>query len=299
MGMRTHYLEQKRKWDALATTWIDTGPPASPSNEDLENYSLMLLDGLSKGASGQVILLGCTPKIRNMFATVDKLKDVRLVCVDFSEKMHTQTTTAMSIDNPNETFLLENWLDFDLGRHKFDAILGDKAIDNIMPDDWDRFFSRIYHHLRPGGSFIVHLALADEQFKNISFHDALDKWANMRMTSDQSLGQIASGLWEDLLTASAYKDGYHNTVTINRFSNEVEAYTNEIENANGYRKEVFNEFKRLFWESKEDLWASYQYQEILDTMSKYFSHTQTLYSHDYDVAKVQPIVRMLTKHANS
>lgn len=296
--MRTHYLEQKRKWDSLATTWIDTGPPASPSNEDMQNYSLMLLDSLSTSTKGQVILLGCTPKIREMFATIDGLKDVNLTCVDFSEKMHSQTTTAMSTSNPNETFILDNWLDFDLGKHKFDAILGDKAIDNIMPDDWDRFFSQIYYHLRPSGSFIVHLALADKQFKNISFNDALDKWVNMRMTSNQSLEQIASGLWEDLLTASAYKDGYHNTVTISRFSKEVEAYSDEIGIVNEYQQEVFNEFKRLFWKSKEDLWASYQYQEILDAMSKYFSHTQTLYSHDYDVAKVQPIIRMTTKYAN-
>lgn len=290
--MRTHYLEQKRKWDALATTWIETGPPASPSDDDINIYKSMLIESLSGKTNGQVALLGCTPKIRKLFTTTKELRDIKLVCIDFSESMHFQTTKVLDKQNPNEKFFLGNWLDFNIREHAFDVILGDKAIDNIMPDDWDQFFMQLQYHLSPGGSFIIHLALADDDFRKITFESALEKWANIYDNSQESLGQIASGFWEDLLTASAYKDGYHNTVTISRFAPEVDAFLKSIDQSDKLRQEIFYEFKRIFWDSKDDLWSSYQYQEIIDFMGKRFSHKQTLFSTDYDAAKVQPIVHL-------
>ena len=40
-----NYSSQKEKWNSLASTWIDAGPPASPSGEDIKNFDKLLRDG--------------------------------------------------------------------------------------------------------------------------------------------------------------------------------------------------------------------------------------------------------------
>ena len=96
------------------------------------------------------------------------------------------------------------------------------------------------------------------------------------------------------MTASAFKDGnYYNTVKIERFSDEIEALQSRVNTP--IEREILDEFIRVFWGSRNDEWSSYQYEEILNVMSDYFDHDKTVYSRDYDVACVQPIVRMKVK----
>ena len=219
--MQTRYLDQQRKWDLLADTWIDAGPPASPSAGDIKIYKELLSKSLQYPGEGKIILLGSTPKIRDIFLSQNGFRENEVFCIDFSEKMYLQTSKTLK-KNPREQFVLGNWLDFNIGSRVYDVVMGDKAIDNIMPEDWQRFFGQVHSHLRTGGSFIVHLALADERFRGIGFSGALAKWSAMYADTKQPMGQIVAGLWEEILTASAFKDGYHNTVTIDRFSDEVE-----------------------------------------------------------------------------
>lgn len=293
MSKSSYYSQQKGKWDALASTWVDTGPPASPSDEDVENYKKLLIEGLSGLHTGKIILLGCTPKLRDMLSNYELFERFEVVCVDFSLTMYERTTRALKHPNKNERFELADWLTFDLGKEKFNAVFGDKVIDNIMPDEWTTFFARIRHHLCSNGSFIVHLALADDRFKKVTFFSAFEKWAYSHAQRKAPLEQIVSGLWEDTLTASAFKDGnYHNTVKIGRFADEVEELYRKRDSLTSVHQEILNEFIRVFWDSREDQWSSYQYQEILNKMSNYFVHDKTIYSRDYDVASIQPIVRM-------
>lgn len=289
-------IHQKAKWDSLASNWVDTGPPASPSAEDVWNYEQLLTETLPRDSSESVILLGCTPSLRDMLARIIRNGNSEVVCVDFSTKMYEQTTRATKFRNPNERFVLADWCDFDIGKSLYSAILGDKVIDNIMPPQWPDLFERVHYHLRPGGSFIVHLALADERFRTVTFTKALEKWAALRLQAKLPIEHVVAGLWEDVLTASAFKDGnYYNTVKTGRFADEVEAISRKHESLELNQKEIFNEFLRVFWPSRDDEWSSYQYEEILEAMSQYFVHDKTVYSTDYDVAVVQPIIRMKAK----
>lgn len=284
------------KWDNLASKWVHTGPPASPSNEDIENFSHLLYDGIHGKSGGRVIILGCTPKLRDMFVEIEGLRSCEVVCVDFSSLMYEKTSQATKHKNPNEKFHLSDWLAMDLGLHRFDAVLGDKVIDNVMPDDWNDFFGRLHYHLVPGGYFIVHLAPQNMTFKNLTFTSSLEKWGIYYKRHPGSLEKVVSGFWEEVLGASAFKgETRFHTQKIERFTDEIEKLRSEINHIDPYQREILEEFVKVFWNSRNDEWSSYLYEEILEVMSPYFEHEKTVHSGDYNVASVQPIVRLRAK----
>jgi len=291
MAIATRHALAQAKWDNLAATWVDTGPPASPSTQDIANYRMLLEQALGHRRTGNLVILGSTPKLRDLLAS-EPFLGFNVLCVDFSAKMYTQMSAAVGHPNPRETFHLEDWCTFRAAGAEYDAILGDKCIDNVMPEDWDAFFSNVHYHLRPGGAFIVHLALADSRFQGVPLRDALAKWSDRLHSKQDSLRNAAAGFWEDLLTASAFKNGYHNTVTTSRFADEVEEALSHEAELDTHAQQLLHEFFRVFWPSRDDLWSSYQYAEIIERMSPYFFHERTLYSADYDVAPVQPLVLM-------
>jgi len=293
MSSDSYYAMRKRKWDTLAETWQDTGPPASPSIEDIGNYRKLLQEQLASVRDGRIIILGSTPRLRDMLAEDDHFRQFEVVCVDFSTLMYERASHITKTRNSKERLELADWLTFDVGSKMYDAVLGDKVIDNIMPTDWHTFFLRIHSHLRPGGGFIAHLALADEQFRNVTFTSALTKWSGIYDAGISPLEDVVSGLWEDVLTASAFKDGnYFNTVKTGRFSDEVEQLQLRREHLANSQARVFDEFIRVFWPTHDDEWSSYKYEEIIERMKGYFEHDCTVFSSDYNVATVQPIVRM-------
>jgi len=289
-------MQSKEKWNRLASTWVNTGPPASPSDEDISNFSNLLQDALSDKSTGTIMILGCTPKLRDLLCDFKGFKSFDVVCVDFSREMYERTTESVKCHNPREQFVLEDWLTMDIGQQRFDAVLGDKVIDNVMPGDWTTFFERVHYHLRPHGYFIVHLAPQNMTFKHITFSTSLDKWADFYRHYRGSLERAASGFWEEVLGATAFKGGMrHNTQKIERLEDEVEAIRMKLDSLDQYHQDVFNVFLRVFWNSREDEWSSYDYEEILWVMNKYFTHDKTLHSKDYIVASIQPIVRMKAK----
>lgn len=278
------------KWDRLAETWVDTGPPASPSANDIEHYRVLLEQATAPRSAGNLLILGSTPSLRNLVASAFPAFSV--TCVDFSVKMYDRMSSAIAVANSRERFHQGDWCTFALARGECDAILGDKCIDNVMPDKWDDLFANIHRQLRPGGAFIVHLALVDDRFRDTNLDQALSKWSRRLEQGHDSLRNAAAGLWEDLLTASAYKEGYHNTVTTSRFADEMERLAAHEDDLDSDARRLLDEFVRVFWSSRDDVWSSYDYADIIARMSPYFFHEQTLYSSDYDVASVQPLVLM-------
>lgn len=286
----------KIKWDRLASTWVDTGPPASPSNEDIENFRSLLQEGLSETSRGKIMVLGSTPRLRDMLCETEAFTHFEVVCVDFSQQMYERTTKLTKCHNPKEQFFLSDWLTMDIGRHQFNAALGDKVIDNVMPGNWATLFEKIHYHLQPRGYFIVHLAPQNMTFKHVTFSGSLDKWADYFRRHEGSLGQAASGFWEEILGASAFKGNKrYNTQKIERFAKEVKAISDQLSSLDQAHQAVFNEFIRVFWNSRKDEWSSYDYVEILSEMAPYFIHDKTAHSKDYNVASIQPIVRMKAK----
>jgi hypothetical protein len=291
------YTSNKEKWDRLASTWVDAGPPASPSDEDIENYKSLLLEGLGRAQAGRILVLGSTPRLRDMLCGAHELRKFTIDCVDISEQMYLRTSQSTLCHNPNERLVVSDWLTMELGKHQFHAVLGDKVIDNVHPENWVALLRRVYYHLRRSGCFIVRLAPQNTELRGVTFNSALEKWAGRYQQNAVSLAGAASGFWEELLGASAFQgEERHKTQKTARFSDDLEASLAQFDLLDQNYQAVLNEFIRVFWASREDEWSSYDYDEILGLMGKYFRHGRTIYSTDYAAGGLQPIICMRAKH---
>ena len=169
-------LKEMAKWNRLAKTWSQSAPPAVPSEEETQIFHKCLLRYKTNSAF-RVVILGSTKELRRIFMDDLELTDTKVYCVDWSERMYSCNTEIGHIHNPNEQFLCEDWHQFDLVGEYADAIVGDKAIDNVPYSLWEGLFGHLHSLLRPGGGLILHLGLTTCQFAGISFEGALNKWA--------------------------------------------------------------------------------------------------------------------------
>src|ERR1700674_32881 len=150
-------LKGIRKWDYLAETWHDAGPPASPSAEDLKIYSCLLGRSIKNVESPKIMILGSTPRLR---ASVGRL-DVPVTCVDMSKRMFAKTRSLVSPRNSRERLVCQDWLHLHLPRSKFSAIVGDMILDNVPYERWLVLKERLIAHLRNGGVVITRVAPSD------------------------------------------------------------------------------------------------------------------------------------------
>lgn len=279
----------KEKWDELAAGWEEAGPPATPSAEDVEHFRELLEGQVSHGDS--ILLLGCTPSLRRML--VRAFRSCNVVCVDFSEKMYERTAFYVPEPNPRESFVLCDWLALKY-RCAFGAALGDKALDNIHPEHWRSLFDVIHDALVPEGVFVAHLALAHDRYRGVSPREVFQKWCDLVVDGSVDLDVASAGLWEDLLTSSAFARGeYFNTVVVDRWMPELQAIETELarsQNMTRCRK-LFERFRELFSSSWAREWSSYRLEDLETAAAGRFIVDRVVYSHDYEAAATQPLIR--------
>ncbi len=280
----------KRKWDKLAATWTLAGPPASPSLQDVGNYAQFLSHSGTSRPHQRVMILGCTPSLRDLFATHPVLSEVEVVCIDFSQKMYARSSKFVSVPNARERFAEADWLSMDLGQNNFSAIVGDKVFDNILPEDWHRFVAQLHRHLAPGGIFVTRLACQNMRLEGHSFMTLLSKWSSTYEHNSGNLSECVSALWEELLGASAFVGGRHNTQSISRFISEINSLKGKLQHVGKHQRVLFVELLRLFEGSFEDVWSSYTFDDIVTLMADSFRLQGTLLSEDYAAAERQPVV---------
>jgi len=106
----------------------------------------------------KVLVLGATPEIRD-FLTKHKL-DVTLL--DANKTMFKAMSQLIKKKNPNEKFVLGNWLKMPLKDSSFDLIISDHPTSSIEYKNAGRFFSEIQRVLKPQGFFIIDIHINAE-----------------------------------------------------------------------------------------------------------------------------------------
>lgn len=282
-------MHDPKKWDELATTWQDAGPPATPSREDLHYFARLLGAPASHSA---ILILGSTPSLRSLLA--GRCGNSKVVCVDFSQRMYEATSAILGTMNPNESFVCSDWTQMELGSESFSAVIGDKAIDNVHPSRWRAFFSAVHRVLKKRGIFVVHMAFSDLSFRGITVEQSLRKWASLVRETGLEQRDAIAGLWEDLLTASAFYGGeYFNTVRVDRFEKEIMFVRDQLRGiSDSVENHILEGFIHTFGTSVSSEWSSYTLEDIVTITSDLFSVDEIEFSTDYMAARFQPIVRL-------
>ncbi len=287
-------LKELAKWNRLAETWALATPPAVPSKEDVRIFRECLLKYKLRGTF-RVVILGSTKELRSIFLNDPELVNTEVYCVDWSERMYSRSTEIGCINNPNERFLCEDWREFDLGGEQADVILGDKAIDNVPYPLWQGLFEHLYSILRPEGGLILHLALITHQFVGISFEGALSKWAIEVDAGRVDIDTAVSGLWEDLLSGSAFiPETDPRVCSISKYASEISEFKAKISSiTNATMISLFQKLDSSFGSSFEDEWTVYTMEELREISSPFFDVRGVYLSNDYEAAPSSPIIELV------
>lgn len=271
------------KWDVLADGWQHSGPPSSPSIEDLFHYRRFIRSNTGHITNPEIMILGCTPGLRLITSELG----IRTTCVEKSERMFAVTSKYVKPQNARENYLCENWLQMDAGHARFAIILGDKVFDNVPHAKWPAFKQRIITHLRPQGSFVTRVAPQDLSLMGMSFTELFREWSNRYTEGTVSCRDAASGLWEQLLGASTKSLPGRQTIGV--FAKELSV----LEKSDSLSRKdlaLLKEFRRLFWPGAEFEWTSYSLGNLIDALGDDLYLTGVARSRDYLAGLRQPVL---------
>lgn len=272
------------KWDALAETWHDSGPPASPSHQDIRIYAKFLRQAVKSTDGQNIMLLGCTPHIRVL---LNRMK-LFTTCVDISEKMLSNTTATLPRTITREKQVCQDWLEMDFEGSQFSAIVGDKILDNVPYTEWPKLKERILRHLVPKGFFITRVAPQDISLIGQSFKELLGKWALLYESQHVPIREITSGLWEQALGASTLSVPGRQSISV--FAEEIKALEIRKDELKASEAAILMELRGLFAKSFQYEWTAYTLGGIVDAFAEELVLIALERASDYPVAKRQPIL---------
>jgi len=277
------------KWAKLASIWSEMEVPGIPSAEDISHFESILKSEITQGRRGRVLILGCTPELRNLLGT-EQFTQHDVYCVDANIDMYREMSALSKSKNPRERFVQGDWTTFFLGE-RVDIILGDKVIDNIPFDLWPVFFNNMHRHLNPGGVLALHVATVGEEYAKVAFHDLLKKWAEKYESRSETLKCACSGLWDELITASwKRRQGSDRALSLLAFSDQVAGVMRNRIVVSKHEREVFDGFLPIYEATKGCVWTAYSPADIGAACYGLFETIEQFVSHDYDASKKQPIV---------
>lgn len=140
---------------SMAKTWHYMKPPSRPSQSELEIYKNYFIKVAKKRGvqRPKVLILGSTTEFRKLAYN----NDFEVVVVDYSKEYYEEISKELELDIVhNEKYVQCHWCEMDqkLQGLKFDIIIGDLAIGNILPNDFDKFIYNIALLLSDHGYFL-------------------------------------------------------------------------------------------------------------------------------------------------
>jgi len=275
-------MTQLQKWKSLAQIWQDQGPPATPSFDDVDNFA----DALTRHGDGNISaigVLGCTPALRNRMH--DDFPDARISVIDFCQEMYAATSAAVRDDvKDNEQYFAVDWLEMRRALPlEVDAFIGDKSLDNVNIEDWEKFFDSAAACLQPGGLLVLHVGFPDPRLAAKPFEHLAQRWVDYLTLKNGDIGDAASGLWEDLLSGSAHHVTKY--LSLDPYRAALERHSNSDTALGTLAARVLTDFASQL----NARWTNFDRSDLVQAAKRSdFGLLEERYSHDYEAAPNQP-----------
>lgn len=277
-------MSQLEKWAQLAQRWHEQGPPATPSPEDIENFSSVLRAYLQP-SQPTIGILGCTPSLRARMH--HDWPNSRIVLIDFCREMY-EATSALLDDGvkDSEDYLVADWLEMSSSLEgEVDAFIGDKSLDNVEMQVWDVFFRSVERCLKAGGLLVLHIGLPDSSLAGQSFESLAQPWVESITNTGLGIDKAAAGLWEDLLSGSA--DNTRPYLSLEPYRNQLAKYSRSADMIGSLSARVLADFASQL----DARWTNFDKNDVITAAaSSELQHIEERFSHDYQAARNQPIM---------
>jgi SAM-dependent methyltransferase len=282
----------KEKWAKMSYIWGLVRRPGRPSSGDLKNYRELVM---SAGKYGNILILGSTPEIRDMFIDMNKegIK-INVTCIDMVEDMYNAMKNLMKGSSTEEKFVNGNWLHLSnvLKESSFDIVIGDWVSVNVGPDR-AKFYEEIKKVLVPGGYFIERSGMIAVETpkigKNVDELYSIVKKQSERVKKGEISKDQAWNYFISTLMMSAY---YLNDLNRIDWGDSYITEIREVEklvqkNGDEVERYIFEKFNEVFGPTSGKYWTILKRDEQEEIYKKYFSIVDIRISEDYDDVKVK------------
>jgi hypothetical protein len=284
MASKGDTMSQLEKWTHLARHWQHQGPPATPSVQDIDNFSAFVAKYVTR-PDPTIAVLGSTPALRIRIAA--DWPDSSIIVVDFCREMYHATSAAVPphvIDR--ELYLASDWLLMNMHlMQQIDVFVGDKSLDNVAKPDWAALFRSIRTCMKETGLLVLHIGLPDPDMAGQTFEQLADKWIGEPFETEEVLTIAAAGLWEDMLSGSA---------TPRNDYLSIEPYRPNLEESSRSDGPLGRLSRRVLDEFAGEMnaqWTNFTESDVKSTAAEIgLMHMETLHSGDYYAARCQPIL---------
>ncbi len=174
-------------WRNFAATWLKIYPPSRPSLGNIMAFKKLMFEAIKNKNNVQVLLLGSTPELRDLFAKYHQLKVT--VC-DINMEMIIAMTNLMKRKTDNETWIKASWTTAPLRQNYYDLVFGDFVTGNVPRRDLLQMYQHINDLLKKDGYFITRFF---SYFNKKALLD-LDK-VIVKMSQKKLTDKVVSDLW--------------------------------------------------------------------------------------------------------
>jgi hypothetical protein len=277
-----HGRTQREKWDALAQSWYDSGPPSTPSPMDVE-----IVRRAANGARHRVVLiLGCTPSYRHAMAVELDDAPQLIIVVDFSAKMYEVTTEMLRPTWP-EMFIQSDWCD-DFVSPTAELVIADRALDNVHPLRRRRFFENVRSHMDRGNLFLNHTALTDDLLERCPIQIVVDRWLD-HSVNGADRRRCVDGLWDDLLTNSFRRTGSNGVLSLEPLLSDLSRLVDERQTPQQHRRATLvAELLERYGQALSDEWYTSSFEELCHVSAESFEIEDIKWANDYGAAEHHP-----------
>lgn len=265
-----------KPWKIFAEKYINAIKPSTPSHDDMkivESEVKKVVDRLkdTTKTNGKIkaLVLGCTFRYREVLTKFG----IETTLTDLSEDMYKTNTYAIekrkkvNIKESKEKLIITDWVTMQLN-NKFEIILGDFVLSNIMIDQRYLFLENVKRHLADKGVFITRCC--NHPKKRFDSRQIAKYYKNRPLNL-----KYVNELWPDIF----YNYGYnpkthliHNRKSYLKFKKAMKAY------------KYMDKWVKLFEEkipTTKKTWAILKEEEQEKEFSNHFKIIKKHFSKDY------------------
>jgi len=204
--MTSIFLKTKFYWDKISQDdWRELHFPWRPSNQEVKNYQKYILK--YRQETGNNVLLGSTPEIREIFAKNNLSLDI----VDNSLKMYKAMSNYIHAVK-KEVYYSDNWMKYFVKRkERYSMIVGDLVFRLLSNKDLKRLVKGLSFSLVDGGYLITRnhytfLSKYDQQLTIENINNLFYFYKNRNVSKEE----IVDRLFFDLSIFFISSDNFFN-----------------------------------------------------------------------------------------
>jgi len=170
-------------WKDFASRWKKYyTPPGAPSVDAIKFYKKQILKA-TKNKKFKVLVLGATPALREMLATMNS----EVTIIDINIEMILLMTKLVKNKNLKEIVVCGNWIDNPLSDNYYDIVLGDLVLANIPNKLKSKFLKKIFNLLKKDGYWITKIAYINADSAKKSFDKIAEQYSKVKFNRNTAI----------------------------------------------------------------------------------------------------------------